>query len=115
MTKITGAFLARAGDWPVLSIAWEGQPEPVAVIMSHPVVWKNGMVSLEEGGTTLQAFTDPADENSGTIEVENGLVAPQAAALALKVYTPDQTLPPEGKTIDLELPTIEEARAAIAR
>lgn len=113
MTKITSAQLSRSGDWPLLTITWEGQPEPVAVVMSHPLVWKNGMVSVDKPGPTLQAFTDPADENSGTIEVENGLVAPQAAALALQVYSTGR-IPPASRPIDLELPTIDEARKAVA-
>lgn len=114
MTEITSAFVSRVGDWVSLSVEWDGQAEPVTVIISHPKVWQNGIVSVDRPGPTLQAFADPDDENSPTIEVENGLAAPQAAALALQVYGPNFVLDGDDPR-PIKVPSMAEAKKLIRK
>lgn len=117
MTKITKATAhATPEGWPVLMIEWEGGPGAQQVVQGAPVIWRNGLVSIDDfDGTlklpTLEALQVPGDETSGTLIVDNALNAPQAAAIALEVFGGDILTE---EPVSIVVPTMKVALAKLA-
>jgi len=117
MTTITKATAhATPEGWPVLMVEWEGGPGAQQVVQGAPVIWRNGLVSIDDfdgalGLPTLDALQVPGDETSGTLTVDNALNAPQAAAIALEVFG-GADLPEE--PVSIVIPTMELALEVLA-
>lgn len=118
MTPITKATAHADPDgWPVLMIEWEGGPGARQVAQSAPVIYRNGLVSIDDldgtlGLPELAALQVPGDDTSGTLTVSSALNAPQAAVIALMVFGGNDL---SETPTDFVIPTMAEALKTLAK